>query len=124
MRPVLDRGEVAPVPPAEEMSVLYDAGVLIAAERNDRTISADHRARLEAGTVPATTAPVVAQVSRTPQQVQLRVFLRGARPCRSLRPRRTTPVSCWRGPAVPMWSPPTLSSWAGAEDGGADERSW
>ena len=59
------------------MSILYDAGVLIAAERNDRQVWADHRARLEFGVVPATTSPVVAQVSRSPRQVQLQRFLRG-----------------------------------------------
>ena len=59
------------------MSVVYDAGVLVAADRNDRTVWADHRARLELGTVPLTTAPVVAQVSRSVRQLQLRRFLRG-----------------------------------------------
>ena len=59
------------------MSVVYDAGALIAAERNDRVVWADHRARLEAGEVPLATAPVVAQVSRSSRQVQLRRFLRG-----------------------------------------------
>ncbi len=59
------------------MSVVYDAGVLVAADRNDRRIWADHRARLELGLVPTTTAPVVSQVSRSPRQVQLRRFLRG-----------------------------------------------
>lgn len=59
------------------MSIVYDAGALVAAERNDRRVWADHRVRLEAGVVPATTAPVVAQVSRGPRQVQLRRFLRG-----------------------------------------------
>ena len=59
------------------MTTLYDTGVLIAADRNDRHTWADHRARLEAGLVPVTTAPVVAQASRSPRQVQLRRFLRG-----------------------------------------------
>jgi len=59
------------------MSVVYDAGVFVAAERNDREVWADHRARLELGVVPRTTAPAVAQVSRSPRQVQLRRFLRG-----------------------------------------------
>lgn len=59
------------------MSVVYDGGVLVAADRNDRDVWADHRARLEVGVVPVTTAPVVAQVSRSPRQVQLRQFLRG-----------------------------------------------
>jgi hypothetical protein len=59
------------------VSVVYDAGVLIAAERNDREVWADHRARLELGVVATTTAPVVAQVSRSAEQVQLRRFLRG-----------------------------------------------
>jgi hypothetical protein len=56
---------------------IYDAGVLVAADHNDRRTWADHRARLEAGLVPQTTAPVVAQVSRSPRQAQLRRFLRG-----------------------------------------------
>ncbi len=59
------------------MTTVYDAGVLIAADRNDRQVWADHRARLEVGLVPVTTAPVVAQASRSPRQVQLRRFLRG-----------------------------------------------
>ena len=59
------------------MSTVYDAGVLIAADRNDRAIWADHRARLELGLTPTTTAPVVAQVSRSSRQAQLRRFLRG-----------------------------------------------
>jgi predicted nucleic acid-binding protein len=59
------------------VTVVYDAGALIAAERSDRAVWADHRARLELGFVPLTTAPVVAQVSRSGRQVQLRRFLRG-----------------------------------------------
>jgi hypothetical protein len=59
------------------MSVVYDAGVLVAADRDDREVWADHRVRLEVGTVPMTTAPVVAQVSRSARQVPLRRFLRG-----------------------------------------------
>ena len=59
------------------MTIVYDGGVLIAADRGDRRVWADHRVRLEAGLVPLTTAPVVAQVSRSPRQVPLRRFLRG-----------------------------------------------
>jgi predicted nucleic acid-binding protein len=59
------------------VSTVYDTGVIIAADRNDRRVWADHRARLEAGVVPVTTAPVVAQASRSPRQVQVRRFLRG-----------------------------------------------
>jgi predicted nucleic acid-binding protein len=59
------------------MSVVYDASALIAAERSDRAVWADHRARLEVGLVPVTTAPVVAQVSRSGRQAQLRRVLRG-----------------------------------------------
>ena len=59
------------------MSVVYDAGALIAAERSDRAAWADHRVRLELGLVPVTTAPVVAQVSRSGRQAQLRRFLVG-----------------------------------------------
>ena len=59
------------------MSVVYDAGALIAADRSHRDVWADHRVRLELGVVPLTTAPVVAQVSRSGRQAQLRRFLRG-----------------------------------------------
>jgi hypothetical protein len=57
--------------------VVYDAGVLVAADRNVREIWADHKVQLQAGVVPVVPAPVVAQVSRSPSQVQLRRLLRG-----------------------------------------------
>jgi predicted nucleic acid-binding protein len=57
--------------------VVYDAAVLIAADRNARTVWAEHRARLEAGIVPVVPSPVVVQVSRSPTQVQLRRLLQG-----------------------------------------------
>lgn len=59
------------------MTIAYDAGVLVAADRSDRDVWADHRARLELGIAPVSTAPVVAQVSRSGRQAQLRRFLRG-----------------------------------------------
>jgi hypothetical protein len=59
------------------ISVVYDAGALVAADRNDRRMWAEHRVRLEMGIVPAVPAPVVAQVSRSPRQVQLRRLLAG-----------------------------------------------
>lgn len=58
-------------------AVVYDSAVLVAADRNERRAWAEHKARLEAGVVPLVPAPVVAQVSRSPQQVQLRRFLAG-----------------------------------------------
>jgi hypothetical protein len=58
-------------------AVVYDAAVLIAAERNDRRAWAEHRVRLEAGLVPVVPAPVVAQVSRSPRQAQMHRLLRG-----------------------------------------------
>jgi predicted nucleic acid-binding protein len=58
-------------------SVVYDAGALVAAERNDRRMWAEHRVRLELGLSVAVPAPVVAQVSRSPRQVQLRRLLAG-----------------------------------------------
>jgi predicted nucleic acid-binding protein len=58
-------------------AVVYDAAVLVAADRNERRAWAEHKARLELGVVPLVPAPVVAQVSRSPQQVQLRRFLTG-----------------------------------------------
>lgn len=57
--------------------IVYDAGVLIAAEKGDRRVWADHRIRLELGLVPLVAAPVVAQVSRSPKQAQLRRLLAG-----------------------------------------------
>lgn len=56
---------------------VYDAAVLVAADRNDRRTWAEHKARLELGVVPAVPTPVVAQVSRSPRQAQLRRFLTG-----------------------------------------------
>lgn len=57
--------------------VVYDAAVLVAADRNTRSIWVEHRVRLEAGIVPVVPSPVVVQVSRSPTQVQLRRLLRG-----------------------------------------------
>lgn len=59
------------------MNVVYDAGLLVAVDRNDRAIWAEHRIRLEVGILPVVTSPVVAQVSRSGRQAQLRRFLRG-----------------------------------------------
>jgi predicted nucleic acid-binding protein len=56
---------------------VYDAGVLIAAERGERRVWAEHRVLLEAGLVPLVPAPVVAQASRTSRQAQMRRLLRG-----------------------------------------------
>ena len=58
-------------------AVVYDAAVLVAANRNERRAWAEHKARLEFGVVPLVPAPVVAQVSRSPHQAQLRRFLTG-----------------------------------------------
>src|SRR5688572_9855333 len=58
-------------------SVIYDAGVLSAADRSKRRVWAEHRVRLEAGQVPLVPAPVVAQVSRSSKQAQMRRLLRG-----------------------------------------------
>ncbi len=57
--------------------VVYDAGALIAADRDDRAFWADHRVRLEQGTLPLVPAGVLAQVSRSARQVPLRRLLRG-----------------------------------------------
>lgn len=61
------------------MTVAYDAGPLIAADRNDREMWAYHRRLLEHGRRPFTTAPVVAQVSRNPRQVMLHRLLGSCR---------------------------------------------
>ena len=60
-------------------AIVYDAAVLFAADRSDRATWAEHRVRLEFGVVPLVPAGVVAQVSRTPRQAQLRRLLRGCR---------------------------------------------
>lgn len=57
--------------------VVYDAAVLVAADRNDRRTWVEHKVRLEFGVLPLVPAPVIAQVSRSPQQAQLRRFLAG-----------------------------------------------
>jgi hypothetical protein len=59
------------------LATIYDAGVLIAADKNERMIWAEQRVRLSAGIIPLVPANVVAQVSRSSRQVQLRRFLRG-----------------------------------------------
>ena len=58
-------------------AVVYDAAVLVAADREERRAWAEHKARLELGVIPLVPAPVVVQVSRSPQQAQLRRFLTG-----------------------------------------------
>ena len=58
-------------------TVVYDAAVLVAADKNDRRTWAEHKARLEFGIIPSVPSPVLAQVSRSPQQAQLRRFLTG-----------------------------------------------
>src|SRR5580658_2014192 len=58
-------------------AVVYDAAVLVAADRNQRRAWAEHKARLEFGAIPLVPAPVVAQVSRSSKQAQLRRFLTG-----------------------------------------------
>jgi predicted nucleic acid-binding protein len=58
-------------------TVVYDAAVLVAADRNERRAWAEHKVRLELGVVPLVPAPVVAQVSRSSKQAQLRRFLTG-----------------------------------------------
>ena len=57
--------------------VVYDAAVLVAADRNNRSVWAEHRVRLEASLAPMIPTPVVAQVSRAPSQANLRRLLRG-----------------------------------------------
>lgn len=58
--------------------VVYDAGALIAAERNHPAFWRAHRSYLTAGGVPVTPAPVVAQVWRDgARQAQLARLLKG-----------------------------------------------
>jgi predicted nucleic acid-binding protein len=57
-------------------AVVYDTGVLIAADRSERRTWAEHRIRLEAGIVPLVPATVLAQASRS-RQAQMRRLLAG-----------------------------------------------
>lgn len=57
--------------------IVYDASILVAADRNDRRLWAEHQIRTKAGLPPLVPAPVVAQVSRAATQANLRRFLRG-----------------------------------------------
>lgn len=57
--------------------VVYDAAVLVAADRNERRAWVEHKVRLEFGLLPLVPAAVVAQVSRSSLQAQLRRFLAG-----------------------------------------------
>ena len=57
--------------------VVYDAAVLVAADKNERRTWVEHKVRLEFGLLPLAPSPVVAQVSRSPQQAQFRRFLAG-----------------------------------------------
>jgi hypothetical protein len=41
-------------------TVVYDAAVLVAADRNERGAWAEHKARLEPGVVPVVPTPVIA----------------------------------------------------------------
>jgi len=60
--------------------VTYDAGALIALEREIRSVAALHRRLLERGIVPVVPAGVLAQVWRDPaRQVSLAMVLRGCR---------------------------------------------
>ena len=77
MKRAAKAGAVANRPASGMSAVVYDAAVLVAADRNERRSWAEHKARLELGVVPLVPAPVVAQVSRSPQQAQLRRFLTG-----------------------------------------------
>src|SRR5260370_38740659 len=58
-------------------AAVYDAGIFVAAERNERSVWAEHRVRLSAGIIPLVPANIVAQASRSPPQAQLPRFLRG-----------------------------------------------
>lgn len=93
------------------MSFVYDAGDLIAAERNDRAVWADHAARLQLGLVPVTTAPVVAQVSRCGRQAQLQRLLRGCEVAAFSSTRRTASAPCSPPPGRPTSSTPTSCWW-------------
>lgn len=57
--------------------VVYDSAVLVAADRSERRTWAEHKVLLLEGVVPLVPAAVLAQVSRSTRQAELRRFLRG-----------------------------------------------
>ena len=59
--------------------ITYDAGALIAAERDDRRLWALHRRALERGVVPTVPSGVLAQGWRGGQQAQMSRLLGGCR---------------------------------------------
>lgn len=59
------------------MNAIYDAGYLVAIDRGDRIAWAKHQLRLARRELPVTTAPVIAQVSRSARQASLHRLLRG-----------------------------------------------
>ncbi len=87
--------------------VVYDAGVPVAANIKVRAVWADHRVRLEAG-IPAVPASVIAQVSRSADQVQLRRPLRGCEVIPRASREHTRSASSWAALQPGMSS--TLSS--------------
>jgi hypothetical protein len=87
-------------------AIVYDAGVLMAADRNERRAWAEHRVRLEIGVIPLVPAPVIAQISRSSQQVQLRRFLTGCVVVPLGEAKRTKQGDCWARPKRRMWSMP------------------
>jgi hypothetical protein len=60
--------------------VVYDAGALIAADRDDVRFMALHRGWIRGGVVPVLAPSVLAQVWRSPRQVQLARVVTGCRP--------------------------------------------
>lgn len=55
----------------------YDAGLLIAVDRGDRTASARHRRLIDRGIIPTVPAPVLTQAWRGGPQPELSRLLRG-----------------------------------------------
>jgi hypothetical protein len=85
---------------------VYDAGVLVAADRNERRAWAEHKARLEFGVIPLVPAPVVVQVSRSGQQAQLRRFLTGCVVVPLGESEAHEAGRCWGLPERRMWLTP------------------
>lgn len=58
------------------MTVVYDTGLLVAAERNDQRVLTEHSWRVKGDELVLVPAPVVAQASRTVRQARLHRLLR------------------------------------------------
>lgn len=92
------------------MSTLYDSAALAAADRSGRDLWAEHRARLEVGVVPVTTAPLLLRRAAHHARASCRGSYAGATRSAWLAKTPTKWERCVRGPRSPTsWTPTSCS---------------